>query len=113
MRAHADAAVTTTDVVSLMTQRIVEQFQPLKVVLFGSRARGNARPDSDVDLLVVLPECEDRRKAAIAIRRVPADLPVGKDIIVTTPGEIAQRGGRVGTVLRPALREGKTLYERA
>jgi uncharacterized protein len=62
-------------------------------------------------LLVVLPEVANKRQAAVAIRRALADLPVTKDIVVTTPEEIARRGDLVGTVLRPALREGKVLYE--
>lgn len=93
-------------------ERIVEQFQPLRLILFGSHARGDAGPDSDVDLLVVLPSVADKRRTAIQIRRALADLPVGKDIIVTTPDEIARRGDMIGTVLRPALREGRVIFER-
>jgi predicted nucleotidyltransferase len=96
-----------------MADRIVHDFHPVKIVLFGSQARGDAGPESDVDLLVVLPEVADKRQAAIAIRRVLVDYPVSKDIIVSTPEEIARRGDLVGTVLRPALREGKVLYERS
>ena len=44
-----------------MTRRIVERFDPLQVILFGSQARGDAHPDSDVDLLVVFPHLESRR----------------------------------------------------
>ena len=87
-------------------------FHPLKLILFGSHARGDARPDSDIDVLVVLPEVSDKRRVAIEIRRTLIDLPVCKDIIVTTPEEIERRGNLIGTVLRPALREGKVLYER-
>jgi hypothetical protein len=65
-----------------------------------------------VDLLVVLPQVADKRKTAIEIRRVLADFPLSKDIIVTTPEEIARRGDLVGSVLRPALREGIVIYER-
>jgi predicted nucleotidyltransferase len=101
------------DLISIMTDRIVKQFHPLKVILFGSRARGDAKRDSDVDLLVVLPRVQNKRDDAIAIRRVLADLPVSKDVFVTTPEELERRGNLVGTVLRPALREGKVLYERA
>jgi predicted nucleotidyltransferase len=96
-----------------ITRRIVHEFHPLKLILFGSHARSEARPDSDIDILVVLSEVSDKRRVAIEIRRALIDLPVCKDIIVTTPEEIARRGNLIGTVLRPALREGKVLYERA
>ena len=95
-----------------ITDRIVRRFKPLRVLLFGSHARGQAGPHSDIDLLVVLPHIEDKRKTRVSIRRALNDLDVAKDIVVTTPDEIARRGDLVGTVLRPALREGKTLYER-
>jgi hypothetical protein len=65
-----------------------------------------------VDLLVVLPDVGDKRQVAIEIRRTLRDLPISKDVIVTTPDEIARRGEVVGTVLRRALREGKVVYER-
>ena len=97
--------------IDVMVQRIVERFHPLRVILFGSHARGDAGPDSDVDLLVVFPHVDNKRDAAVAIRRILADLPVPKDIIVTDPDEIARRGHVIGTLLHPALREGKTLYE--
>jgi len=108
------AVVETTlpSYVEAMTSRIVREFRPLRIILFGSHARGEAAADSDVDLLVVLPDPTDRRQAAIAIRRVLSDFLVPKDIIVTTPEEIQRRGHLVGTVLRPALREGRLLYER-
>ena len=61
----------------------------------------------------MLPSVDDKREAAIRIRRALAHFPVSKDVIVTTPEEIARRGDLVGTVLRPALREGKVVYERA
>ena len=95
-----------------MTDRIVRAFDPVRVILFGSHARGEAGRDSDVDLLVVLPSVDDKRRAAVAIRRLLADLPVAKDIVVTTPEEITTRGQLVGTILRPALREGTVVYER-
>ena len=103
--------MTREMVIQTMVDRIVQQFDPLRVVLFGSHARGDATAESDVDLLVVLREMSDKRRAAIEIRRALGDLPVAKDIVVTTPDEIARRGDLVGSVLRPALREGRTLYE--
>jgi predicted nucleotidyltransferase len=103
----ADAAIQT------MVDRIVEEFQPLRVILFGSYARGSAVAGSDVDLLVVLGEVTDKRRTTVAIRRALRDLPVSKDIVVTTPEEISRRGHLLGSVLHPALREGKILYERS
>ena len=93
-------------------ERIRQQFDPVRIILFGSWARGQARPDSDLDLLVVLPHVENKRRAAVEILRALNGLPVSKDIVVTTPEEIAERGNTIGHVLRPALREGKVLYER-
>ena len=98
--------------VELMVQRIVAAFRPLRVILFGSRARGQAGRWSDVDLLVVLPEVEDKRRATVYIRRVLRDLPVSKDVVVTTPEEIARRATLPGTLLRHALAEGRVVYER-
>ena len=104
--------IDDNDLLAIVRDRIVQRFQPIRLILFGSRARGDARPDSDVDLLVVLPDAPDKRAIAVEIRRTLRDLPVGKDVIVTTPEEIAVRGDLVGSVLRPALREGKVIFER-
>ncbi len=97
--------------IQIMVDRIVQRFHPLRVVLFGSRARGTATDESDVDLLVVFRELADRRHAAVEIRRALGDLPVSKDVVVTTVEEIARRGHLVGSVLFPALLDGKVLYE--
>lgn len=100
-------------ILNLAVRRIVERFRPLRIILFGSRARGEAGPWSDLDLLVVLPEVVDKRQATVEIRRALGDLPVAKDVVVTTPAEIARRGQMVDSVLRAALREGKVVYERS
>jgi len=106
-------ARTSEEWIEIATGRIARRFDPLRIILFGSRARQEDRQDSDVDLLVVLPAVEDRRRAAVEIRRLLADIPLAKDIIVTTPGEIERRGDIVGSILWPAVREGRVLYERA
>ena len=105
-------AVTNQAIVDTMVERIVARFQPARILLFGSRARGTDNRWSDVDLLVVMDEVEDKRSAAVEMSRALGDLTVSKDIVVTTPDEIARRGNVVGSVLRAALREGKVVYER-
>ena len=95
-----------------MVDRIVERFRPESILVFGSRARGTAHRWSDVDILVVLPEVLDKRRAAIDIRRPLGDLPTSKDVVVTTPEAIELRGHVVGSVLHAALREGRVVYER-
>lgn len=98
--------------IDLMAERLAVQFNPERIVLFGSHARGEDRPDSDVDLLVVLDEVDERHEVAVEMRMAVKDIPVAKDIVVTTTEEIARRGHLIGTVLRPALTDGRNLYVR-
>jgi predicted nucleotidyltransferase len=86
---------------------------PLQVLLFGSVAGGVDGPDSDIDLLVVLPEVEQNRRHELTVklaRAITALVPV--DLLVTDPAEIAERGDLPG-ILRVALREGRVVYDRA
>jgi len=95
-----------------MTRRIVEGFRPERVVLFGSQVRGKARPDSDVDLLVIFDRLDDRRATRIAIRQVLSDLPIDKDLVVCSRDEAIRRGAVIGSIVGQALREGVVLYGR-
>ena len=95
-----------------MTRRLVRRFDPEKIILFGSYARGTPGPDSDVDLLVVLPISGSKRKRQLDIRLALNDIRVPKDIIVSTPEEFAWRRDIVGTMEYPAVREGRVLYDR-
>ena len=104
--------VSPPTIITSMANHIVERFNPLKIVLFGSRARGDARPGSDVDLLVVLPEEDNDRRHVVAILRELRDYPVAKDIVVTSPTELAEYADVCGHVLHYASRDAVTLYER-
>ena len=95
-----------------MVQRLVSRFDPDQIILFGSHARGTARPDSDIDLLVVLPLKGSRRAKQVEMRVALHDIHVPKDITVATPEEVARQRNIVGTIIRPALREGKVIYAR-
>jgi len=96
-----------------LARRIVERFRPEKIILFGSHARGTAGQDSDADILVVMPVKGSKRKKAteIDVALVGLDLPV--DLIVVTPEELERNKNQIGTIVYPALREGKVLYEKA
>lgn len=96
-----------------MVKQIVRRFHPDQVILFGSHARGTAGPDSDVDLLVVMPLTRSRRETAVAIGVALHGFGVAKDILVTTPEDFAWRKDIPGTIERPAALEGKILYARA
>lgn len=96
-----------------MVRRIVERFNPLKIILFGSYARGNAGPDSDVDLLIVMPVRGSKRKKAVEIGVALHDIKVAKDVIVVTPQEFEWRKDVIGTIEWPAAREGQVLYAKA
>lgn len=103
---------TPDRVLEEMTRRIVNRFRPEKVILFGSRARGDSRPDSDYDLLVVLKTCPSRRRLAVDLRSELADMPAGKDILVADSAEVDADSSRCPIIIRSALREGQILYER-
>lgn len=96
--------------ISIMTERIVQDFDPLQIILFGSQARGDADRNSDIDMLVVFAEVADKRKTAVDIRVALVDLPVAKDILVSMPEELERHRTRIGSVLRYAQRDGKVLY---
>ena len=96
-----------------MTQRIVGHFQPNLILLFGSYATGRVTPDSDVDILVVLPVKGSVRHAACAIDEILSDRVLPLDLVVLTPEQFARQKETFGTVAWEAVREGKVLYERA
>ena len=108
----AHAAIERT--IEEMARRIVQRFDPEKVILFGSHARGTDDVHSDVDLLVVMDlDGETKRDREIAIRLALRGLGVPKDVLVVTPQEARTYADVVGTIVHPAMRDGRVLYERA
>ena len=101
---------TTREQIRQMVDLIAKQFQPEKVILFGSQARGGTDADSDVDLLVVMRVEGSKRNKQLEIRKAVYDFRLPKDIIVTTPEEFEWRKEIVGTIERPAFLEGEVLY---
>ena len=95
-----------------IVRRIVDTAQPDKVILFGSQARGDARPNSDFDVLVVKQSDEPRYRRSVPIYAALADLPVEVEVLVYTPEEIEDWSGVPQAFITTAVREGKTIYER-
>jgi predicted nucleotidyltransferase len=103
--------MVSDEILRLATERLVQQFQPQRVILFGSQARGTADARSDVDLLVVCPIAGGRRGTMVAMDRALRDLGFARDIVILTPEEFERDRHIPGTVARPAWLEGKILYE--
>lgn len=91
---------------------VIATADPLQLLLFGSVARDTDGPDSDIDLLVVLPRVGQDRRHELTVKLARAiTAPVPVDLLVTDPAEIGDRGDLPG-ILRVALREGRVVYER-
>ena len=99
-----------------MTAALVEAADPEQVSLFGSRARGEAGPDSDVDLIVVEAEPfgpeRDRFAEALRLWRTLGGFRVAADVLVYSRDEVEYWRDSLNHVLARALREGRILYER-
>jgi predicted nucleotidyltransferase len=94
-----------------LTQRIVQEFDPERVILFGSYAYAQPGPDSDVDLLVILPfEGKSLRKSLEILNVVDPPFPI--DLLVRRPDDTIRRYTEGDPLIREALDRGKVLYER-
>jgi len=92
------------------SRRVARQFRPRRIILFGSYAEGQATPDSDVDLLVILPHKGKAVEKSVAIRLATRP-PFPLDLLVRTPQEVRKRLAMGDTFIRDILEKGKVLYE--
>jgi predicted nucleotidyltransferase len=95
-----------------IVRRIVDTAQPEKVILFGSRARDDARPNSDFDVLVIKQSDEPRYRRSAPLYVALADLPVEVEVMVYTPEEVEEWSEVPQAFVTTAVREGTTIYER-
>ena len=106
----------TTERESVPLAEIVDRIRscgdPEKIVLFGSRARGDAKPESDVDILVIEKSDQPRFKRSSRYRKALMGLVPSKDIVVWTPDETEEWREVPTAFITTVLREGVVLYEK-
>lgn len=100
----------TTEKIQDVSQQIVREFKPERIVLFGSYAQGNPAEDSDVDLLIILPfKGRSVRKAVEMRLKIKSPFPI--DLIVRTPEEIRKRMSMNDPFMVNVIKNGRVLYE--
>lgn len=100
----------TQELLDDVVRRVVEVVRPVRIVLFGSAARGTLGPNSDLDILVVVPDGTHRRSTAQRLYRSLFGLGVPKDVVVVTESDVKNYGTNPSLVIAPALEEGRELY---
>lgn len=111
---HSQHDLTQQDEVKLLEEivrRIVAAAKPRKVILFGSRARSQARRTSDFDLLVIAESSQPRYRRSAPLYGVLSDILLPMDIIVYSPEEVKEWSEAPQAFVTTAIREGKVLYE--
>jgi predicted nucleotidyltransferase len=93
-----------------LVKRIVDAVHPLRIIMFGSAARGEMTPDSDVDLLIVMPEGTHRLDTMQFLHTRFQGIPLPVDVVVATPTDLEKYGANIGMIYREVLTEGRELY---
>ena len=104
--------VIDDDVLQEVVERVVGSFHPTRIVVFGSVARGEAGPDSDLDLFVEMESDLRFIDRSVAVRRALRDVDIPMDVFAYTPTGVKAHRGRLGGLVSYVEREGKLLYER-
>ena len=101
------------EMIEEIVRRVTSAVQPLRVILFGSAARGEMGAESDVDLLIVVPDGTRRRDASRRAFRALTGIGIAKDVIVVTESDVKEFGENPSLVIKPALEEGREVYHAA
>jgi len=103
--------MVTQEQINEIGRRIVRNFKPEKIILFGSYANGTPTEESDLDLLIIKDSHFPSRLQNRKVRKILSDLRVPVDVIVKTPEEFRTYKDIVGTIIYPANKFGKVIYE--
>lgn len=107
---NAAGMIPSETLLEEVVRRIVDSANPRRIILFGSAARGAMGPNSDLDLLIVMPEGVHRRRTSEKVFRALRGIGVSKDVVVVTEKDVADHRNNPSLVLKPALDEGRELY---
>jgi len=100
----------TSETIDRAVRLLVEAVHPQKIILFGSFARGDETPDSDVDLVVILPSVDNHFSEMVRLRRTLREIRMPIDVLVYSDEDVRTRGTWSGTALHEALHTGRVLY---
>jgi predicted nucleotidyltransferase len=96
-----------------IVERIVAVARPSRVILFGSYGRGDASPESDLDILVITPQLANPYDEVVRLRKAVGNVGIDVDVLAYSEGEYERRSQVPGTVLYWARKEGRAVYEAA
>lgn len=102
-----------TDAIERAVEVLAKELKPRKIILFGSTARGEAGPDSDIDLLVVMERFDSRFTEMNRASALLAPLKIDADVLVYSQAEVEQWGEVVNHVINEALLDGRVVYDAA
>lgn len=94
----------------MMVERVVAVCHPRQVIVFGSLARGEVGPDSDIDLLVIASFTGSRRALTVRLLAALAGFDAPKDVVIVTPEEFERYRDIAGSIVYPASREGRVMH---
>lgn len=100
----------TDSQIESVVRRLVQTANPKRILVFGSYGRGDARDDSDLDLLVIEDSVEDRAAEMVRLRRALRPLRIPVDVLVHSSADVDRWGDQPGSALYWALREGRVVY---
>lgn len=102
--------MNTSAEIKKLCEQISRDFRPERIILFGSHAYGSPRPDSDIDLLVIMPfEGRHTQQAIRILTKLNALIPI--DLLVRTPEQVQERLAMGDFFMREILEQGKVMYE--
>ncbi len=100
----------TSKTIDNLIERIVDAVHPIRIILFGSAARGEMGPNSDIDVMVVVPDGTHRSNTVRYLYKQIFGFGFPVDILVVTPGVLEQHKDNIGLIYRSVLAEGKEVY---